>query len=195
MLFSNPKLIVQDLDIKKGDIVADIGSGIGRYAIPLSKKVSEAGKIYAIEVNPDIIERLKSELAEIETSHNVEILKTNIETKIPQIEQNSCDWVVCANIFFALEYKNDAVNTIKNIIKKEGRVLVVDWTGSFSGMGPSVEHVFLENEAVSLFKKNGFSVVKRISAGSHHYGIIFSQTYNEREENNEEILSIEDIEE
>ena len=195
MLFSNPQKIVESLDIKKGDRVVDFGAGTGKYSIPLSKKVAETGKVYAIEIGHEAIDRLQNELVEANTKYNTEILHTNIETNIPEIPQNSCDWVICANILFSLENKLGAINTIKNIIKKEGRVLVVDWTGTFQGMGPQPEFLFVESDALEIFKKNGFNLIKRVDSGSHHYGLIFSQFKKEEldEKDNVEVI-IEDIE-
>ena len=194
-----PQKIVESLDIKKGDIVVDFGAGTGKYSIPLSKKVAETGKVYAIEIGYETIDRLQNELVEAETKYNTEILHTNIETNIPEITQNSCDWVVCANILFTLDNKDGAINTIKNIIKKDGKVLVVDWTGSFQGMGPQPEDLFTENEALEKFKKNGFNLIEKVSSGSHHYGLIFSQLNKDElrknDENDENEVIIEDIEE
>jgi len=199
MLFLNPKKVIENLEIEKKDTVVDFGAGIGRYTIPLVKKTSE-GKVYAVEINPDMIDRLRNELSEARVAGSVEIIRADVERNIVQIPQDSVDWIIAANIFFAIEKKDDTINVIKNLLKPDGKVLVIDWEESFSGMGPSPEHVFSEHDAKEIFTKHGFHLIKRIPSGSHHYGLIFSRIKdvfkkNEKDEDEIEEIIIEDIEE
>jgi len=199
MLFLNPKKVIENLEIEKKDTVVDFGAGVGRYTIPLIKKTTE-GRVYAVEINPDTIDRLRNELSDARVAGSVDIIRADIERNIIQIPQDSVDWVIAANIFFAIEKKDDTINVIKNLLKPDGKVLVIDWEESFSGMGPSPEHVFSEYDAKEIFAKHGFHLIKRIPSGSHHYGLIFSRSkdvFKKKESNEDEIeeIIIEDIEE
>ena len=60
-MFSDPILHIEHLDIDKGMKVADIGAGSGHHTIHLAKAVGETGRVYAIDVQKDLLARIKSE--------------------------------------------------------------------------------------------------------------------------------------
>ena len=55
-----------------------------------------------------------------------------------------------------------------------GKLMVIDWAGSYGGMGPASEKVVTEHEAEALFINGGFHKMKSFRAGPHHYGILFT---------------------
>lgn len=171
-MFSNPEKNVAELDLREGMQVADFGAGVGFYAKALSKKVGENGKVYAIEVQKDFVKKLESELKNWKIS-NVECIWGDIETVGgTKIKDQSIDAVVVSNVLFQVEDKLGLIDEVKRVLKSNGRVLLIDWSDSFSGMGPSFEHVIRRDDALMLFKERGFKLLKDISVSDHHYGII-----------------------
>jgi hypothetical protein len=51
--------------------------------------------------------------------------------------------------------------------------MVVDWGGSFSGIGPRESDVVPKDRMVALFQGHGFVLDREIAAGAEHYGLIF----------------------
>jgi ubiquinone/menaquinone biosynthesis C-methylase UbiE len=76
---------------------------------------------------------------------------------------------------FQMTDKKTVMAEIKRILASGGRVLLVDWTDSFGGIGPHTGHVFSKVDAESLFESQGFSKDREIQAGSHHYGFIYKK--------------------
>ena len=66
------------------------------------------------------------------------------------------------------------LNELKRVMKRGGRLLVVDWAGSYDGLGPPKERVVSEYVATDLFVSAGFHKVKDFRAGPHHYSIVFT---------------------
>ena len=154
-------------------IVADLGAGSGFYAIEAARAVAPTGKVYAIDIQRDLLERLRNEALHARV-RNIEIIAGDLE-KIggTKIREGSVDRVIASNIFFMIEDKKSFLGEIKRILKPRGAALLVDWAASFSQMGPHSDHVVYKDKAIKLFLESGFKVEKEISAGSHHYGIIF----------------------
>ena len=176
MPFSDPSHIITQLDLQSGSTVADLGAGAGALSVLAAQAVGEAGKVYAVEVQKEMLQRLKNH-ARAARTHNVEVLWGDIErlhgTHLKDATVDSC---IASNVLFQIEHKDGFVAEIKRILKPGGRVLVVDWKESYKNMGPHIEHVVTEVEARRLFDKGGFAFVKKIEAGEHHYGIIFRKT-------------------
>lgn len=172
-MFSNPEQNIAQLGLLDGMTVADFGAGSGAYSKVAANKVGYTGKVYAIEVQKDLVKKLESEMKHWGIS-NVECIWGNIEKKHgTNLADHSVDAVIVSNVLFQAEDKLGLIDEAKRILKKDGKVLFIDWSDSFSGMGPSQEHVITESTARELFTKGGFKALENIRAGAHHYGIIF----------------------
>ncbi len=171
-MFSDPEKNVEQLSLGPDNLVADFGSGSGAYTFA-SAEVVHSGKVYAIDVQKDLLEKLKKE-GDRKNLHNIEIIWSDLDTtNSTKLRSGLLDAVIAANIFFQLENKEQACAEMKRILKNKGRVLVVDWLSSFGGLGPEQASVFGKTDAVKLFVKNGFTEEREINAGANHYGIIF----------------------
>lgn len=173
-MFSDPEKNIEQFDLGKGSYVADFGSGSGFYSFSAAKAVGETGKVYAVDVQKDLLEKLKNEAKNVRHLNNIDIVWADLEhLGGTRLRENSMDAIIVANLFFQLEKKDNACLEIKRILKTGGRVLFIDWASSFGGVGPQMESVFSEEMAKTLFLKHGFKEDRVISAGAQHYGIIF----------------------
>lgn len=173
-MFSDPDKNVEQLDLGQGNFVADFGAGSGYYSFAAAEAVGHSGKVYAIDVQKDLLEKLKNEARNVRHLTNLDIVWGDLDhLGGTRLRENSIDVVIVANVFFMLEKKDNTCMEIKRILKKGGRVLVVDWASSFGGMGPQQGDVFTEDAAKKLFEKHGFAEDRTIAAGAQHYGIIF----------------------
>lgn len=172
--FSNPHENVLQLGLHEGMKVGDFGTGSGHYARAAAAVVGQSGKVYAIDVQEDVLKHLKL------NSHDHH--KSIIDTIWGDIEKPggthlrdaSLDAVILANILFQIENRSGLLAEIRRVLKQGGKLMVIDWAGSYGGMGPSSEKVVSEHDAEAFFINGGFHKVKSLRAGPHHYGIIFT---------------------
>jgi ubiquinone/menaquinone biosynthesis C-methylase UbiE len=175
MPFANPEGNVEQVFLEEGMKVADLGAGVGAYTVPLAKKVGDTGKVYAVEVQKELLGNIRSN-AEQAGVHNVEYLWGNIEQMGgSKIADHAVDLVVVANVLFQVEDKQGTVDEIRRILKIGGHVLVVDWRGSFDGMGPQQDMVLTAEAARALFEGSGFGFERIITTGSQHYGFLVTR--------------------
>lgn len=172
-MFSDPKHIVQQLNLDPGMMVADLGTGSGHYALEAADIVGEHGKVYAVDVQKELLTRLKS-AGEARHLHNIELMHGDLE-KIggTRLKDAFIDYAIASNILFQLTDKTTFLKEVKRILKPNGRLLVVDWSDSFGGIGPQKEHVVSEMKAKEMVEKEGLKFERKISAGAHHYGMVF----------------------
>ena len=174
-MFSDPAKIVEQCGIVPGMDIADLGVGSGFYTLSAAKALMSSGRVYAIDVQKDLLTKLKNTAAR-EGLYNVEVIWGDIEKlNGTKLKDYSIDLCFLCNVLFQLEDKGVIVKEVKRILKPGGRVLVVDWTGSFGGMGPKKEMVVNKEDVSKNFEKNGFHLDREISAGQHHYGLIFKK--------------------
>ncbi|MBI2120508.1 MAG: methyltransferase domain-containing protein [Parcubacteria group bacterium] len=170
-MFLNPEDVIKYLFLRDDWHVADLGAGSGRYVLAVAHHVP-IGKVYAVDINRDILPNIKK-AAIASGYHNVEVVWGDIDRPGgTNLRNESLDVVIVSNTFFQLEDKNAAVLEIKRILKPGGKLLLVDWTGSFGNLGPREQDVVLPSMAKSMFEKAGFLFDQDIPAGDYHYGMI-----------------------
>ncbi len=154
--------------------VGDFGAGSGHYARVAAGVVGEGGKVYAIDVQEDVLKHLKLN----SHAHHQSIIESvwgDIEKPGgTHLRDATLDAVILANILFQIEDREALIAEIKRVLRSGGKLLVVDWAGSYGGIGPDQKQVVPEHEAEAFFINGGFHKVKSFRAGSHHYGIIFT---------------------
>lgn len=172
MGFSNPKKNIDQFGIAEGMRVADLGAGSGFYSIAAARKVGPEGIVYAVDIQKDLLERIRQE-AVSEELDNVEIVWGDIAK--PQgttIGDNAVDVAIISNVLFQVEDIQAVCAEAYRIVRSGGRVLVIDWRDSFAGLGPAPDHIVAEQQTHDALQNAGFLVTGEIDAGDHHYGIV-----------------------
>lgn len=174
-MFSDPAKNIEKMGLSVGMFVADFGAGSGFYTMAASKAVGDKGRVYAIDIQKELIQKIKNQ-ANIEHLPNIEIIWGDVE-KIggSKMRDGSVDAVIIANILFQVSEKNNVCLEAKRILKKGGRAFVIDWLDSFGNLGPRQEDVFSPSAAKEIFQKNDFVFDGEFGAGEHHYGLIFKK--------------------
>jgi ubiquinone/menaquinone biosynthesis C-methylase UbiE len=174
MNFSDPRANVLQMGLREGMKVGDLGAGSGHYTIAASKVVGASGRVYAIDVQEDVLRHLHDSALRSQC-RNVETIWGNFEKlRGTTLRDQTLDGVILSNVLFQLDDKEGTIQEIKRILKPGGKLLVVDWAGAYGGMGPAPHHVVTENKAEELFINGGFYKVKDFRAGPHHYSILFT---------------------
>lgn len=174
-MFANPRANLQGLEIGPGMHVADLGSGSGFYAIAAAHLVRGSGKVFAVDIQKDLLDRVKNTAAQ-EGLSNVEVVWGNIEQQGgTRLRDASVDRVILSNTLSQAEHRDGVAQEISRVLKPGGKLLLVDWSETSGIAAPDAAHLVGEREARSLFEKHGLSFEKKTDAGAHHYGIILKK--------------------
>lgn len=174
-MFSDPIKNVEQAGIQPGMEIADLGSGSGHYTLAIARALASTGKVYAIDINKDLLTKLKNNAVK-ENLFNVEVVWGDIDNiNGTKLRDFSVDMVFACNIMFQLENKEDFIKEMKRILKPGGKAFIVDWADSFGGLGPKPEHVVTKDFALNIFEKQGFHLEREFNAGEHHYGLIYKK--------------------
>ncbi|MHA1899185.1 MAG: class I SAM-dependent methyltransferase, partial [Promethearchaeota archaeon] len=122
-----PKFI-SDLGIKEGNVVVDFGCNEGHYTFPIARIVGKSGLVYAVDKSEYVLDNLIKDAAKIKIDklQNIKTINTNGGLKLPQIKDNSVDFVLTFDILHYL-HKNERLELYKEVhrvLKPEGIYLV-----------------------------------------------------------------------
>lgn len=173
MAFADPKKHVEQFALSRGQVVADFGVGAGYLAVEAAEQVGSEGKVYVIDIQQDLLTKVQH----LAQEHHLKIIQyVHGDLERPRgstLPDASVDAVIVSNILFQVEDKRAVLIEAVRILKNGGRVLLIDWSGSFGGMGPLAEHVFSEETARALAEDVGLVFEASIDAGSYHHGSTF----------------------
>ncbi|MEK7175595.1 MAG: class I SAM-dependent methyltransferase [Patescibacteria group bacterium] len=177
-MFSSPEKNLKYLNLRENDIVVDLGAGVGFYALAAARMVPK-GKVYAIEVQRDLLTSLKNKAKDFYL-HNIETIVGDIEKDYgTKLADNLADVVIVSNVFFQIKAKSKFIKEIKRILKINGQVLFIDWSDNSFLVGsstvassPDIENFLNKNTVKEIFEKNNFLFERFVDAGLHHYGMI-----------------------
>ncbi len=122
-----PDKLIERSGIKSGMVVMELGCGSGSFTTFVARVVGEQGKVYAVDIQPEMLVQLKRKLAKIE---NQDI--TNIELKeasaynLP-FEDESLDLVYMVTVLMEIPDRGRALQEMKRILKPGGILAVTEF--------------------------------------------------------------------
>jgi len=159
--------IMAGFRLAPGTRVADVGAGTGFFAIPAARIVGPSGKVFAVDLAPEMLEDLQAKLAR-DPLPNVVALRST-EDRIP-LSDASVDFALLACVLHELDGPGTLLEC-RRILVPDGRLGVVDWVKVDMEFGPPKGHRLDEVEAQAILRDAGFRPVRTFRGGPYHYGI------------------------
>jgi ubiquinone/menaquinone biosynthesis C-methylase UbiE len=162
-----PEKILSLLEIKENDTVLDLGAGTGYFTLPAAKLTS--GIVYALDVEPQMLEVLKERVKEQQLI-NVELLKGIIED-IP-MNDDQVNHIIASFVLHEVEPLSKGLQEIHRVLKPGGRCLCLEWERKPMEQGPPMEHRIHSDDMKRVFEENGFQIVNFTFPTEVHYIIV-----------------------
>jgi ubiquinone/menaquinone biosynthesis C-methylase UbiE len=172
MTFVDPVSIVRKLELAPGAVVVDFGCGAGYFTFEAAKAVGAEGKVYALDILPTALEAVASQ-AKVRGLSNIEGKRANLEKLGGSgLQGESVDWVILKDMLFQNQDKEVILQEISRILKKEGRLFLMEWMPEKKSMGPEEGIRISEVDVRLLLEKVGLHPENNIPAGDFHYALV-----------------------
>src|SRR3954451_599017 len=121
-----PSKAIPALQIRPGQTVADIGAGSGYYTVRLSDAVGPAGRVFATDIQPEMLALLHKRLdSRKEGPNNVElVLGTPTESKLPD---GAIDLALMVDVYHELAQPQVYLRSLKRALKSDGRLVLIEF--------------------------------------------------------------------
>lgn len=164
-----PEATLEKLQLKKGDVVADLGCGIGYFSIPAAIIVGEMGKVYAMDISEEMLREVQERARENKVT-NIETVKTSENSFI--IDDETITYVFICNVLHEAENIGSFLEEVRRILAWEGKVAIIEWIKKESIIGPPMNHRIAEGELLSMLDNIGFRIIEKVDLGNDFYGIV-----------------------
>ncbi len=165
--FLNKELILQALNIQPGQTILDAGCGNGYMAKIFAKKVTPAGKVYALDPDADAIEVLRKETQ----GTNIEALEGDVTQPIA-IESSSVDLIYLSAVIHGFSQQNmkDLIKEAQRILKPEAILAIVEIDKKETPFGPPLKIRFSPEELQDIVPLTPLNTIR---VGEHFYMQMF----------------------
>jgi ubiquinone/menaquinone biosynthesis C-methylase UbiE len=123
------------LGIAEGSIVADLGAGGGWFTIRLARRVGPNGRVYAQDIQPEMIGAIKRRVEREELKNVRFVLGTPLDPQLP----DPVDVVLIVDAYHEMEQPQTLLRNVRKSLKPGGRVGIVEFTKTGHGPGPTME--------------------------------------------------------
>ncbi|MEH2116938.1 class I SAM-dependent methyltransferase [Nostoc sp.] len=120
-----PSKVVNVLNLKPNDVVADIGAGTGYLSFRIAPLLT-AGKVLAVDVQPEMLEIIELFKKEKNITNVEPVLATLTDPNLPP---KSVDLALMVDAYHELEYPQEVMQGIVKALKPGGRVVLVEYRG------------------------------------------------------------------
>lgn len=162
--------------ISEGSVVADLGCGRSvLFLYSLAKKVGKAGRVYGIDILPEVIESAERDMKH-HGLHEVSIIKGDLEKyNDVAIANNAIEIAFLINTINQISDTTSLFNEVSRILKKSGKLIIVDWHKSESPFGPMNSQRVSISQLKKALDVSKFSILDEFEAGPYHYGLVVSK--------------------
>lgn len=160
--------------LDQGQVVLDVGCGPGDYALAAARRVTNSGKVYAIDLWEDAVESLKSHV-EARGIRNLDARVADVSERIP-VDDDTVDVALMVAVLHDLlrEGRHDAaLKEITRVLDPGGTVAVVEFQKKGGSPGPPIDVRLGPEEVVTLLHSHGLQFLRTGDAGPYHYVSIF----------------------
>ena len=165
----NTSQLLKNLAVQPGTAIADIGAGSGYHSTLLSKMVG-TGKVYAVDVEPEMIAYLKNRI-KIEGYKNIiPVLSTEQKVSLPA---NSIDIMLLVDVYHEFSFPYEMTLSMLEALKPSGKLVLVEFRAEDPNVPIKTIHKMSERQAVKEFKASGFLFEKNIGNLPWQHCLIF----------------------
>jgi len=148
------QLAIDKIEVPENGVIADIGAGTGYYTFKLAPKVPQ-GKVYAVEIQDEMITALKERKKKLNVT-NVEVIKGS--TTSVNVPGNSIDLAIMVDVYHELEYPVEMLTSIKKSLKKDGKILLIEYKGEDPAVAIRPLHKTTVEQLNKELSANGFKL-------------------------------------
>lgn len=168
----NPTKAIELLQFQKGMAVADIGAGSGYYALRIAEIVGPTGKVYAVDIQPEMLSILKKRMGQQNVSNVQAILGSAQDPKLPA---NSCDLILLVDVYHEFSHPQEMLLKLREALKDTGRLVLLEYRKEDPYVPIRPEHKMSVKEAKLEVEAEGFAFDKVIEELPWQHILIFKK--------------------
>jgi ubiquinone/menaquinone biosynthesis C-methylase UbiE len=151
------RTMLKALQVKPGQTVCDMGCGNGFYTLQLARLVGPRGLVYAVDIQPEMLQMLVRNAAEARLANIRPVLGTPIDPRLPAGE---IDMMLCVDVYHEFSHPGAMLARIKESLAPDGRLVLVEFRGEDPAVPIKPLHKMTKAQVRAELEPAGFEMVR-----------------------------------
>jgi len=165
-----PQTALDKIGLQPGMVVADVGAGSGYFTTRVAKRVGPTGKVFAVDVQPEMLSILKSRVAK-ENLNNVEpVLGSESDPRLPK---DTLDVILLVDVYHEFSQPQKMLQRMRTALKKDGRLVLLEYRKEDPHIPIRLEHKMSVAEAKQEVEAEGYRLEKVLEDLPRQHILIF----------------------
>ena len=174
-------LLLTNLGLKPGMTVCDMGCGNGYYSLKIAKLIGDRGKVYAVDVQPEMLKFLL-ERAKEENVDNIVTIQGKFHD--PQLPPESQDLILVVDVYHEFSHPEQMLAGMRNALKPDGLIALAEYRAEDPEVPIKPLHKMTKKQIVKEYQANGLYLVKEFDRLPWQHLMFFSKDASKQIEPN-----------
>ena len=170
--WQKPEQVLDALALRPGQVVCDIGAGPGYFALRAAKRVGDKGRVFAVDVEPKILDALRARIEKAGVRNVTPVLALAADPLLPP---GSCDLVLIVDAYHHFPDRPKYLGRLAALLRPGGRLADVDWHKVKAGFGPPAEHRIAREDFLADAGKAGLRLVAEPKFLPYQYFLVLAR--------------------
>jgi ubiquinone/menaquinone biosynthesis C-methylase UbiE len=167
--WQKPDEVVAALRLRPGQVACDVGAGPGYFTLRLARAVGPAGRVYAVDVEPKIVDALRERLAGSGLRNVTPVLGLADDPMLPAA---ACDVVLIVDTYHHFPERVAYLGRLARALRPGGRIANVDYHKRPTPVGPPLDHRLSREVFLGEAQSAGLVVAEEPTFLPHQYFVI-----------------------
>jgi len=158
--------IVKEAGIRKADTIADIGCGIGYFTFLLAEAAGEAGAVYALDIEEEMLADIRRKIGENNTKNVFPMISQEYDLTLSDGSVNTA--FLCA-VTHEIEKREKFLKEVNRILLPGGKVVIVEWRKEETDYGPPADHRLDKQVLKRNLLRTGFTDIRIMDFNDYFY--------------------------
>jgi SAM-dependent methyltransferase len=168
-----PDAALDAIGIAKGTTVADIGAGAGYMTWRMAERVGPQGKVYANDIQPQMIELLRKNMLQRKLTNYETVLGSVDDPKLPD---GALDLVLLVDVYHEFSEPQKMLRHIRQSLKPDGRLVLLEYRGEDPNVPIRPEHKMTVAQVKTELEPEGFRLDKTLEPLPRQHLLIFKKS-------------------
>ena len=172
-VWQRPEQIMDALNIAEGSVVADLGAASGWFTIRLARRVGPNGRVYAEDIQPQMIEAIKRRLP-LENPNNNVVVRLGTAAD-PGLPVGTLDAVLISDAYHEMEQPVALLRNAARALKPDGRIGIVEFSKAGGGPGPPMDERVDPERVIREASEAGLRLIAQPDILRYQYMLVFAK--------------------
>ena len=167
--YQKPHEVITALDLKPGEVIADIGSGSGYFTLRLATHVGDSGRVYGVDIDPEMVRHLNRRVRDAGLRNVHVILADPDDPLLPE----SVDRFLVVDTWHHIGNQSKYLALMRKLLKPGGQIIMIDFQKKELPWGPPLAMKIAREDLIKQMETNGFQLAKEHTFLPYQYFLVF----------------------